>query len=287
MKLPWLLILALLQHYVLALTPTKRSHSTHDYYVIEHNPSATASLDDIMTALVVELVEKVGELPNTWLVRRPKRDLTLRSNDPDSVFNAFNVLRQRGKGAANAHLALRSEDVIKARAILHAVKFISQQTLRQRTKRAPPPLPPSDNVAARFGIVDPMFPQQWHLVNGEFPEHTMNVTPVWEMGFTGKGVISSLVDDGLDYTSLDLKDNFVSSYHDFLACLNLNVSRTRMILTTSTTMNLCQPRRSSMIIMVPAVLDKLRQSKTMLVVSVLLTSPRLRAYAYSLGLYQM
>jgi kexin len=39
----------------------------------------------------------------------------------------------------------------------------------------------------------------------------MNVTPVWDMGFTGKGIISSLVDDGLDYTSVDLKDNFVRS----------------------------------------------------------------------------
>ncbi|KAG6876745.1 hypothetical protein C0993_000722 [Termitomyces sp. T159_Od127] len=210
MKLLWTLVLVLLQHYVLALTPARRSYSTHDYYVIEHNPLAAASLDDITTALAVELVEKVGELPNMWLVRMQKRDLTLRSNDRefDPVINTFKALRHRAQGTANAHLGLRSEEIIKARAILHAVKFISRQTLRQRTKRAPPPLQPSDNVAARFGIVDPMFPQQWHLVNDEFPEHTMNVTPVWEMGFTGKGVISSLVDDGLDYTSLDLKDNF-------------------------------------------------------------------------------
>jgi kexin len=37
----------------------------------------------------------------------------------------------------------------------------------------------------------------------------MNVTPVWDMGYTGKGVITALIDDGLDSESDDLKDNFV------------------------------------------------------------------------------
>jgi kexin len=38
----------------------------------------------------------------------------------------------------------------------------------------------------------------------------MNVTGLWEEGITGKGVISALVDDGLDYESEDLAQNFVS-----------------------------------------------------------------------------
>ena len=42
------------------------------------------------------------------------------------------------------------------------------------------------------------------------PEHMMNVTPVWDMGYKGKGVITALIDDGLDSDSDDLKDNFVS-----------------------------------------------------------------------------
>jgi kexin len=37
----------------------------------------------------------------------------------------------------------------------------------------------------------------------------MNVTGVWEMGIMGEGVITSLVDDGLDYRSQDLAENFV------------------------------------------------------------------------------
>jgi hypothetical protein len=38
----------------------------------------------------------------------------------------------------------------------------------------------------------------------------MNVTGLWKEGVTGKGVISALLDDGLDYESDDLKANFVS-----------------------------------------------------------------------------
>jgi kexin len=58
-------------------------------------------------------------------------------------------------------------------------------------------------------------------INGENPEHMMNVTGLWDMGITGAGVITALVDDGLDYESEDLADNFVSAVHIvhiFLAC---------------------------------------------------------------------
>jgi kexin len=64
----------------------------------------------------------------------------------------------------------------------------------------------------KFDIPDPLFSQQWHLVNEDYSEKSLNVSGVWEMGITGKGVITSFVDDGVDYTSLDLKDNFVRPF---------------------------------------------------------------------------
>ena len=74
--------------------------------------------------------------------------------------------------------------------------------------------PTAEEVARQQNIVDPEFTKQWHLVNDDYPEHMMNVTPVWDMGITGKGVITALVDDGLDYTSDDLAANFVSKPND-------------------------------------------------------------------------
>ena len=70
-------------------------------------------------------------------------------------------------------------------------------------------------VAERLDIHDPLFPEQWHLINTQYPEHSMNVTGLWDLGFTGKGVISALVDDGLDYEHPDLAPNFVGFIYKF------------------------------------------------------------------------
>jgi hypothetical protein len=103
-----------------------------------------------------------------------------------------------------------------------------------------------------------LFPQQWHLVNDEFPEHMMNATPVWEMGFTGKGIISSLVDDGLDYTSEDLVDNFVRRISRSIELIIMFTwLRMLTIPTILMTMSLFRLPKNMMIITGLAVLDKL------------------------------
>ncbi|KAJ7721572.1 peptidase S8/S53 domain-containing protein [Mycena maculata] len=201
MLLPWALLLSLLaQHAVFASPPTKRFYDSHHYYVLEHDPSTGVSLTDVARVLGVQVVEQAGELVNHWLVRveKPESDLSPRGEIFDRVLDTYNRLRS---------------DKRRSNAVASSVRYLARQTLRQRAKRAPPPIGPppewtSQAVADRLGIQDPLFTQQWHLVNDEQPEHCMNATGVWEMGLTGKGIISSLVDDGLDYTSEDLKDNF-------------------------------------------------------------------------------
>ncbi|KAJ7137686.1 peptidase S8/S53 domain-containing protein [Mycena epipterygia] len=192
MLLPWTLLLSLLAHHtVFASTPAKRFYDSHTYYVLEHDPASGASLSDVARALGVQVVEQAGELVNHWLVRVEKTN-----SDDDPVLDTYHRLRR------DTTLAPRANPV-------GSVRYLARQTLRQRVKRAPPPIrPTAQAIADRLGIQDPMFTKQWHLVNDEYPEHSMNATSVWELGLSGKGVISSLVDDGLDYTSEDLKDNF-------------------------------------------------------------------------------
>jgi kexin len=215
LQLPWTLLLALfVQQPVFGLIPTKRSYLTHNYYVLEHDPLALpgASLTSVAEALGVEVVEQAGELQNHWLVRTEKPILTARGEDSDRVLDAFQHLYTIANLERETDISPRSAAGSYALPIVSALKYLSRQDLRQRSKRAPPP-PHSESlaqrVATRLGILDPKFPEQWHLVNNDYPEHMMNVTPVWDMGFTGKGIISSLVDDGLDYTSVDLAENFV------------------------------------------------------------------------------
>ncbi|KAJ7510200.1 peptidase S8/S53 domain-containing protein [Mycena galericulata] len=201
MLLPWTLFLPLIaQHAVFASPPAKRFYSSHNYYVLEHDPSSGVPLTDVTRVLGVQVVEQAGELLNHWLVRVEKSGSGFSSRGEifDRVLDTYHRLRS---------------DTRRSNAVASSVRYLERQRLRQRIKRAPPPIGPppewtSQAIADRLGIQDPLFTQQWHLVNDENPEHCMNATGVWDMGLTGKGIISSLVDDGLDYTSEDLKDNF-------------------------------------------------------------------------------
>ncbi|KAI8617425.1 peptidase S8/S53 domain-containing protein [Chytriomyces sp. MP71] len=65
-------------------------------------------------------------------------------------------------------------------------------------------------ASKQFDIADPEFPNQWHLINetpGQFG-NDHNVTAAWKQGNFGNGSTVCFVDDGIDYTSNDLKDNY-------------------------------------------------------------------------------
>jgi len=209
------LLLLFLLH-LAAATPARRSYDTHNYYVVRHNPRLPGAppLSEVTRTLGVELVERAGELEDHWLVRRekPSGNLVARAS-MDPVMETYETLRRRAYSSES--LQRRSDDDDHARRFIETVDWISPQKLRRRSKRAPPTVKPptaASQVAQRLGFQDPLFPEQWHLVNNANPEHMMNVVPVWEMGFTGKGIISSLVDDGLDYEHDDLAANFVCRF---------------------------------------------------------------------------
>eukprot|EP00123_Amoebidium_parasiticum_P007437 comp18124_c1_seq1/m.18813 comp18124_c1_seq1/g.18813 ORF comp18124_c1_seq1/g.18813 comp18124_c1_seq1/m.18813 type:complete len:698 (-) comp18124_c1_seq1:43-2136(-) len=61
---------------------------------------------------------------------------------------------------------------------------------------------------------DPLFPQQWYLhANGS----NMNVMRTWKLGYTGRGVVVSVLDDGLEHSHPDL----IGAY-DPIASLDIN-----------------------------------------------------------------
>lgn len=204
--------------------PARRSYSTHEYYVLEHDPTShfSASLSDVSRTLGVEVVEQVGALDNHWLVRISKADsygwdrraLEQRSPESDPVLDRYHRMR----AALAEPLHSRSTDSMLA----SSIRGLEKQLPRQRIKRQqpPPPSAPSpsltdllnakiNKVASDLQIHDPEFPSQWHIINPKHPGMDLNVTGLWEMGITGRDVISAIVDDGLDYESEDLADNFV------------------------------------------------------------------------------
>ena len=84
------------------------------------------------------------------------------------------------------------------------VKWFEQQRIKSRQKRD-------------FIPKDPMYKDMWYL----YPEYEekgnprtstitrhMNVSFAWELGYTGKGIKVSILDDGIEYTHPDLKENY-------------------------------------------------------------------------------
>ncbi|CAK9301518.1 unnamed protein product [Gordionus sp. m RMFG-2023] len=67
---------------------------------------------------------------------------------------------------------------------------------------------------------DPLFGDQWYLKNtgqnGGKKYLDLNVEAAWAMGVTGKNVTTAIMDDGIDYTHPDLRENFnAKASYDF------------------------------------------------------------------------
>ena len=52
------------------------------------------------------------------------------------------------------------------------------------------------------------FKAQWHLNGGARGGFDMNVQPAWDRGFTGKGVVVTILDDGIQTNHPELRDNY-------------------------------------------------------------------------------
>ncbi len=64
------------------------------------------------------------------------------------------------------------------------------------------------DVMTSFSMPDPLFHRQWYLDHGAVDGSDMNVQPAWRMGYTGKGVVVTILDDGIQYNHPDLKQNY-------------------------------------------------------------------------------
>ncbi|XP_017593697.1 furin isoform X1 [Corvus cornix cornix] len=75
------------------------------------------------------------------------------------------------------------------------VQWLEQQVAKRRTKRD-----------VFMEPTDPKFPQQWYLYNTN--QRDLNVRQAWEQGYTGKGIVVSILDDGIEKNHPDLEANY-------------------------------------------------------------------------------
>ncbi|XP_077988684.1 proprotein convertase subtilisin/kexin type 5-like isoform X2 [Glandiceps talaboti] len=72
------------------------------------------------------------------------------------------------------------------------VHWLEQQVAKTRVKR-------------NIKFTDPDWQKQWYLNRDDF---NMNVMEAWELGYTGKGVVVTILDDGIERDHPDLVDNY-------------------------------------------------------------------------------
>ncbi|KAL8197325.1 UNVERIFIED_CONTAM: hypothetical protein K2H54_020394 [Gekko kuhli] len=78
------------------------------------------------------------------------------------------------------------------------VHWLEQQVAKRRKKRD-----------LSLEPADPKFPQQWYLANGN--QRDLNVREAWQQGYTGQGIVVSILDDGIEKNHPDLEANYDSA----------------------------------------------------------------------------
>jgi kexin len=188
-----------------------RNYSTHDYYAIHIAPTANPS--ELAQYLGLKYEGPLSSLAEHHVFKAPK-------HDNDVVDDAQQDLKRRR----------RKREIGYESHPLDSIRFTQKQKIKprhwkrsvipERQERAGPPVTDAiraqREVAVKLDIHDPIFEEQWHIFNVKTPGNDINVTDVWMQGITGKGVTACVVDDGLDYDSADLKDNFFAEgSHDY------------------------------------------------------------------------
>lgn len=216
------MLLLVLASYVLAFAAAfkipERDYVSRQYFIVElDTQNSTVPLDNF-----------ISNYNQSFTYEHPVRGLddhfvfSLLKNHPYMGFlgnhnsNNYNLIK-RDAGFEEHHDALVS---------FPSVRLIHMLEPKQLERRLPIQIDDSDlsflkrlgavdssqlpakEVSDKLDIQDPIFMEQWHLVNTLAPGNDVNVKNVWYDGIRGKGISVAIVDDGLDYESKDLADNF-------------------------------------------------------------------------------
>ncbi|VDO03456.1 unnamed protein product [Rodentolepis nana] len=124
---------------------------------------------EILESMGFKLIRKIHGFERSYLAKLPE----------NSLKNASRVISR----------TKRSAEIV----------LIEQQERLIRTKR--------DFVTWN----DPKYPDMWYLNRAALKggnEVDLNVQEAWQLGYSGKGVVVTIMDDGLDHTHPDLAANY-------------------------------------------------------------------------------
>lgn len=189
-----------------------RAYDTHDFFALHLDDSTSPS--QVARVLGARHEGQVGELPGHHTFSLPREE----SSNIDALLEDLQSQRKLRRRSGDGILGRRDDG-------LDGIVWSQRLKPRQRlAKRIPPPVkwgrsffssrPNAEavrrqsEIASALDITDPIFADQWHLYNPVQVGHDLNVTGAWLEGVTGQGVITAIVDDGLDMYSKDLRPNY-------------------------------------------------------------------------------
>ncbi|XP_068159733.1 furin-like protease 2 isoform X1 [Drosophila tropicalis] len=169
----------------------------NDYYLYQHHRVSKRSIRSSRkhhSALKSEFEVK-------WLQQqhekiRRKRDGPYQDILP--TYSPYSVLRQPNDYIIDPNSHLSFSPASQSQSVLPT---LSTHTPRMEYR----------DVSAHLIFSDPLFKEQWYLVSkngGAKDGLDMNVGPAWQKGYTGKGVVVSILDDGIQTNHPDLAQNY-------------------------------------------------------------------------------
>jgi furin len=141
-----------------------------------------------------------------------------------NIFNNFHIVEKRGRSKRDVHNfeidieKLKSEKDVKwlqvqtilvreRRYALDNVVGLLEQFLNKRTVEKNKKLMPKC-LQSKYTFNDPFWQYQWYLNDGCVEGVYLNITSAWDLGYTGKNVVVSIIDDGVEGTNSDLLENY-------------------------------------------------------------------------------
>merc|ERR1712106_975491 len=186
--------------------------SAHRTYLNEfavYVPAGSAVADQLAEKHGFHNTGQIGDLQDYYLFEH--RRLSKRSANQSAHHNLlltqepevkwFEQQRELRRVKRDFHQSVKKRDFADASNIWDGIfeELSSEEHVNPKRKR-------QNSFGVQFS--DPMFREQWFLNGGGRNGADMNVKPAWRKGYTGKGVVVSILDDGIQHNHPDLAQNY-------------------------------------------------------------------------------
>ena len=188
------------------------SDATHaDEWTIQIDTNDEKAARELADLYGFEIISKVGVGDGVFRFLKTIKDAPQNSNEED-IIDAEKISKsekREDKSQTDEKRQSLLQDLAERLTADQRVKWYKRERILKREKR----VPIEDGTPDRHvTLSDPKFPNQWYIHNtGQTTGPAMfdsNIVPVWNMGYTGKDIKISVLDDGMDHTHPDLKDNY-------------------------------------------------------------------------------